>query len=396
VVIIGGGFGGATAAKTIKQLDPTIKVSLVEPNKLYFTCPGSNWVFANLTDLKSLAVSYQLLSNRYGINIIHDKVVSINTEKHFISLGDQQHISYDRLIVSPGIDFRWQTIDGLDQSTTHLIPHAWKAGLQTTLLNKQLQSMKNGGTVIICAPPNPYRCPPGPYERASMIACYFKQHKPKSKIIILDPKTQFAKQDLFIKGWKKHYGFGTDKSMIEWHSIPDNPIINIDVKNKRIETDFGDIFNADVINYIPAQKAATIAQTAELCDQSGWCPVNPVNSESTIHPNIHIIGDASIQSPIPKSAFAANAEAKICAFAIVNSLKEIALNQPVWINTCYSLITADQGISVAMVYKLNQSGKITKVEGSGGVTPNTDHKTLALEALHAKQWLKTIVSDSFT
>ncbi len=395
VVIIGGGFGGATAAKTIKQLDPSIKVSLIEPNKHYITCPGSNWVLGGLRELQSLVVSYQQLSSHYDIDLIHHKVTLINPEKHFVTLSNQQTISYDRLIVSPGIDFRWETIAGHNNATSHLIPHAWKAGAQTTLLNKQLQSMHNGGTVIICAPPNPFRCPPGPYERASMMAHYLKRHKPKSKIIILDPKSQFSKQQLFINGWKKHYGYGSSNSMIEWHSIPDNPVIKIDVKNKRAETDFGDIFKADVLNYIPAQKAAGIAETAGLCDESGWCPVNHKNSESTLHPDIHVIGDASIQSPIPKSAFAANAEAKVCAFAMVNLLNEVEAIEPLWINTCYSLITAEQGISIAMVYKLNQLGKIIKVKGAGGVTPDTNEATLSDEAHFAKQWLKSIVADSF-
>jgi len=395
VVIIGGGFGGATAAKTIKKQDPTIQVTLIEPKQYYITCPGSNWVFSGLKNLSSLTVSYRQLSTHYDIRLVHDKVNSINPEKQFVTLSNQQKISYDRLIVSPGIDFRWESIEGHNDSSTHLIPHAWKAGTQTTLLNKQLQAMPHGGTVIICAPPNPFRCPPGPYERASMMAYYLKRHKPKSKIIILDPKTQFSKQQLFIKGWEKHYGFGSTNSMIEWHSIPDNPIVKIDVKNKQLETDFGDIFKADVLNYIPAQKAANIAQTAGLCDASGWCPVNHKNSESTLHPNIHVIGDASIQTPIPKSAFAANAEAKVCAFAVVRLLNEIEPTDPVWINTCYSLITADQGISIAMVYKLNQQGEIIKVKGAGGVTSNTNEKTLSLEAVYAKKWLDSIIADSF-
>jgi len=395
VVIIGGGFGGATAAKTIKKLDPTIKVTLIEPNQHYITCPGSNWVFAGLKNLTSLTVSYKQLASHYDINLLHHKVTLINPEKHFVTLNNSQTVHYDRLIVSPGINFRWESIESHNNSTTHLIPHAWKAGEQTSLLNKQLQNMRDGGTVIICAPPNPFRCPPGPYERASMMASYLKQHKPKSKILILDPKSQFSKQALFFKGWEKHYGFGSSNSMIEWHSIPDNPVVIIDVKNKQLETDFGDRFKADVLNYIPAQKAANIAQTSGLCDESGWCPVIHKTSQSTLHADIHVIGDASIQSPIPKSAFAANAEAKICAFAVVSILKEIEIFDPTWINTCYSLITSDQGISVAMVYKLNQQGKISKVKGAGGISKNMDTTSLSLEAAYAKKWLDNIISDSF-
>jgi len=395
VVIIGGGFAGASAAKIIKKLDPLIQVTLIEANKQYLTCPGSNWVFAGLTDIQSLTVSYQNLQRLYGIKVVHERVASIEAEKHSITLTNQQKISYDRLIVSPGIDFRWDTIEGHDESSTDSVPHAWKAGVQTTLLNGQLHNMHDGGTVVICAPPNPYRCPPGPYERASMMAYYLKQHKPNSKIIILDPKTQFSKQHLFIQGWRKYYDFGKPNSLIEWHSIADNPVLRIDPKSKLIETDFGDRFKADVLNYIPAQKAAHIAQTSGLCDDSGWCPVNHQSSESTLLPDIHVIGDASIHAPIPKSAFAANAEAKVCAFAIVSLINQIDPMQPTWINTCYSLITAEQGISIAMVYKLNQQGKIAKVKGAGGVTANTDEMTLALEATNAKKWLKSIVADSF-
>lgn len=395
VVIIGGGFGGATAAKYIRKLDPTIQVTLIEPNTHYTTCPGSNWVLGGLKKVANLNFNYKSLSNRYGITLIHRKVISIDPNKHVVTLNDHQKIHYDKLIVSPGIGFRWDTIEGHDQSTTDTITHAWKAGAQTALLANQLKAMQDGGTVVICAPPNPYKCPPGPYERASMIAYYLKKYKPKSKILILDPKSHFSKQSLFIEGWKKHYGFDSNNSMIEWLSIPDNPIIKIDVKNKTVETDFGDKFKADVLNYIPPQKAAFIAEKSGLCDQSGWCPVTHNTSESTLHPDIHIIGDASTYSPLPKSAFAANSEAKVCAFAIVSLLNEQEIINPTWINICYSLITENHGISVAMVYKINKNGLLDKVSGAGGVSQNTDDKSLALEANYSRQWFKSITTDSF-
>lgn len=395
VVIVGGGFGGATAAKYIRKLDPTIQITLIEPNTHYTTCPGSNWVLGGLKKVASLNFNYKSLSDHYSITLVHSKVTSIDPDKHLVTLNDHQKVHYDKLIVSPGIDFRWDTIEGHDESTTGSVPHAWKAGAQTTLLANQLKAMKNGGTVVICAPPNPYKCPPGPYERASMIAHYLKKYKPKSKILILDPKSHFSKQSLFIEGWKKHYGFDSNNSMIEWHSIPDNPVIKIDVKNKTVETDFGDKFKADILNYIPAQKAASIAEKSGLCDQSGWCPVTHNTSESTLHPDIHIIGDASNYSPLPKSAFAANSEAKACAFAVVSLLNEQEIINPTWINTCYSLITENHGISVAMVYKLNQSGLLDKVSGAGGVTQNIDDKSLSLEANYSRQWFKSITDDSF-
>lgn len=395
VVIIGGGFGGATAAKTIKKLDPAIRVTLIEPKTHYITCPGSNWVLGGLKSINTLSFNYKTLTDRYGINLVHDFVINIAPKQHTVTLSNQQKISYDRLIVAPGIDFRWESIEGHDQSSSHLIPHAWKAGDQTSLLKNQIQSMHDGGTVVICAPPNPFRCPPGPYERASLIAHYLKTHKPRSKLLILDPKSQFSKQALFMATWEKNYSFDTDKSLIEWISIPDNPVIKIDVKNKVVETDFGDKFSADVLNYIPAQKAGNIAQMAGLTDNSGWCPVNHNNSESTLYPDIHVIGDASIHSPIPKSAFAANSEAKVCAFAVVSLLNNIEPSEPTWINTCYSLISPDQGISIAMVYKLDKQGKVIKVEGAGGVTANTRDKTLSLEAKYANEWFNSITEDSF-
>ncbi len=395
VVIVGGGFGGATAAKYIRMLDANVKVTLIEPKSSYVTCPASNWIFAGVKPLNSMLFNYQSLVDLYGINIVHDVVTAIDPTLHSVSLSNGNKIRYDRLVLSPGIDFRWETIEGYNQQASMLVPHAWKAGEQTLLLHKQLQAMPDGGTVVICAPPNPFRCPPGPYERASMMAYYLKKYKPRSKILILDPKTQFSKQSLFISGWQRHYGYGTDNSMIEWLSIVDNPVIQVDVKNRTVETDFGDCFQADVLNIIPAQKAGNIAHKAGLTDASGWCPVNHQSSESTILSDIHVIGDASIHYPLPKSAFAANSEAKVCAFAIVQLLNDRDLLAPTWINTCYSLITPRHGISVAMVYKLSQDGTVMKVKGAGGVTANSDIERVYLESKYARYWYDSITKDTF-
>lgn len=395
VVVIGGGFGGATAAKYIRKLDSNIKVSLIEPKSHYVTCPASNWVLGGIKSADSTRFSYQSLSDNYGINSVRDFVVSIDLVKHTVSLSDGNKIDYDRLVVSPGIDFRWETIDGYNQKATQMIPHAWKAGEQALFLQRQLQAMADGGVVVICTPPNPFRCPPGPYERASMMAYYLTKYKPKSKILILDPKSEFSKQALFIAGWEKHYGYGTDKSMIEWISIPDNPVKEVDIKNKTVVTDFGDSYKADVLNIIPAQKAGNIAQKAGLTNLSGWCPVNHRSCESILHPDIHVIGDASIHHPLPKSAFAASSEAKICAFAVVNMLNDNELIEPTWINACYSLITPRHGISVAMVYKLNQQGDVMEVKGSGGVTAKADKDIFYLESKYAQHWYDNITKDTF-
>lgn len=395
IVVIGGGFGGATAAKYIRKLDSNIKVSLIEPQGNYVTCPASNWIFSGSKTLDSITFGYKFLAGHYGVDVIHDYVVSIDLVKRLVYLADSNKISYDRLIVAPGIDFRWETIDGYNHQSSKSVPHAWKAGTQTMLLYKQLQDMPDGGTVIISAPPNPFRCPPGPYERASMMAYYLKRYKPKSKIIILDHKAQFSKQSLFISGWEKHYGFGTDNSMIEWLPIPDDPVIRVDIKNKTVITAFGDYYKADVLNIIPAQKAGSIAQKTGLTDASGWCPVSHASCESIMHPYVHVIGDAAINYPLPKSAFSASSEAKICAFAVVNRLNNQELVEPTWINTCYSLVTPKHGISIAMVYKLSQDGVIVQADGAGGMTTKIDEKTLHLEAKFANYWYDSITQDTF-
>ncbi len=395
VVVIGGGFGGATAAKYIRKLDANIKVTLIEPKTEYVTCPTSNWVFSGIQPFDSMKFTYQSLKNHHGVNVVRDFVTAVDPVKHMVILSDGNKIRYDRLVLSPGIDFRWETIEGYNRDLTKSIPHAWQAGGQTLLLNQQLQAMPDGGTIVICAPPNPYRCPPGPYERASMMAHYLTRHKPKSKILILDPKEKFSKQSLFTEGWKKHYRYGTDNSMIEWLSIRDNPVSQVDAKTKTVATDFGDKYRADVLNIIPAQKAGAIAHQAGVTDASGWCPVDHISGESTIHPDIHIIGDAAIYKPLPKSAFAASSEAKVCAFAIVNLLNDQEPQAPTWINTCYSLVTPDHGISVAMVYKLGQDGNIIKVKGAGGVTPNSDKQTVYKEAQFARKWYQSITEDCF-
>ena len=395
VVVIGGGFGGATAAKYIRELDDSIKVTLIEPKIRYITCPASNWVLGGLRNMDSISFFYDTLVSRYGISIIYDRVTAVDAERHAVRLSNKETINYDRLIMAPGIDFRWDDIEGYDAKTAEYIPHAWQAGRQTQTLLKQVQAMPDNGTIVISAPANPFRCPPGPYERASMLAHYCQKHKPKAKILIVDHKRAFSKQALFIQGWKQHYGYGTEHSLIEWQSIADNPVIALAAKSKTLQTDFGDTIKANVLNIIPAQKAGKIAWQAGLTDESGWCPVVSRTCESTLQPDIHVIGDAAIQAPIPKSAFAAVSEAKVCAFVIVSLLNGREPLEPVWVNTCYSLITPDHGISIAMVYKLNAQGEISTVSGAGGVSSNTDKQSLYLESRYARSVYDSITSDTF-
>ena len=373
VVVVGGGIGGTTVAKYIRRADPGVEVTLIEPNKNYFTCFMSNEVLAGERDIDSIKFGYEGAASR-GIKVVHDTVTAIDAASRTVTTAGGNKFPYDRCVVAPGVDFKWEAIEGYGAEVAETIPHAWKAGPQTTTLRKQLLDMKDGGTVIIAPPPNPFRCPPGPYERASQIAHYLKQHKPKSKILILDAKDKFSKQGLFTAGWEKYY-----PGMIEWVSAAN-----------------GDKFKGDVINIIPPQKAGKIAFAADLVDESGWCPVDQKTFESTRHPNIHVIGDASVASPMPKSGYAANSEAKVCAAAVVALLNDLPLPQPSYVNTCYSLITPEDGISVAAVYRLGDDGKIAAVKGAGGLTPaDASAEMRRREVAYAHSWFNNITHDVF-
>ncbi len=394
VVVVGGGIGGATAAKYIRMADPSVEVTLIEPNADYHTCFMSNEVLSGERSIDSIRFTYDALKG-HGVNVVKDMVNSIDAAKRVVTTAGGQSFNYDRCVVSPGIDFRWDTIDGYDASVAEKVPHAWKAGPQTALLRKQLEAMKDGGTVIIAPPPNPFRCPPGPYERASQIASYFKRNKPKSKILILDPKDKFSKFGLFTDGWKRHYGFGTENSMIEWVSGAEGGTVeSFDASTNTITAAVED-FKGDVVNIIPGQKAGAIASIAGLTNDKGWCPIDGKTFESTVHKNIHVIGDAAVASPLPKSGYAANSEAKVCAAAIVAMLADQEAPQPSYVNTCYSVIAPGDGISVAMVYNY-KDGKINKVKGSGGLTPsefNAEYRKR--EVLYAHSWFKNITADVF-
>ncbi len=394
VVVVGGGIGGATAAKYIRMADSSIEVTLIEPNANYHTCFMSNEVLNGSRSLDSIRFGYDGLKG-HGVNVVKDKVTGIDAGKRVVSTEGGQSFPYDRCVVSPGVDFKWDTIEGYDATVAETTPHAWKAGPQTATLRNQLEDMKDGGTVIIAPPPNPFRCPPGPYERASQIASYLKNNKPKSKILILDPKDKFSKFGLFTDGWKRHYGYGTDNSMIEWVNGADGgKVEGFDAATNTVKAAVED-FKGDVVNIIPAQKAGAIAFTAGLTNEKGWCPIVGNTFESTIHKNIHVIGDASVSSPLPKSGYAANSEAKVCAAAIVAMLGGNSAPQPSYVNTCYSVIAPGDGISVAMVYAF-KDGKIVKVKGSGGLTPsefNPEYR--AREEQYAHSWFKNITTDVF-
>ena len=398
VVVIGGGPGGATAAKYLRMLDPSIEVTLIEANTKYHTCFMSNEVLGGERTLDSIAFNYDGLRG-HGVNVVHDTVTAIDPQSKKVVTAGGHSFPYDRAIVSPGIDFKWEAIDGYDAQVAESIPHAWKAGPQTALLRRQLETMPDGGTVVICPPPNPFRCPPGPYERASLIANYLKHHKPKSKILILDAKPKFSKQGLFVQGWKRLYGYGTDNSMIEWLSAEqtDKGIESVDAANRIVTTRFGDKHRADVLNVIPAQKPGKIAFAAGLVGDKGWCPVNKKTFESTIHADIHVLGDASSATKMPKSGYSANVQAKVCAAAVADLLAGREPGEPSYMNTCYSVIGDNYGISVSIVYSLNsKSNTIVPVKGAGGLTPKDASKqNLEREMHYAHGWFSNITHDIF-
>jgi len=391
VVIIGGGFGGATCAKYLHRFAPNVSITLIERDKQFVTCPFSNMVLGGLRDMASITHDYKKLASNYAINIVHDAVVAIDPVAKTVTTGGGS-IQYDRLVVSPGIDFMWDAVEGYNEVASKTVPHAWKAGSQTLLLRQQLMAMNDGGTVIIAPPKNPFRCPPGPYERVSMMAHYLKHHKPKSKILILDAKDKFSKQSLFMQGWDAVY-----PGMIEWVKGSSGGIVSrIDVKTNELVNEVGDRFKGDVINLIPPQKAGALAHIAGLTDQTGWCPVNQRTFESKIHKDVHVIGDASMAGKMPKSGFAANSQGKVCAAAIAASLGGYDMPDPSYVNTCYSLVAPDYGISVAAVYKVTDKG-IVKVEGSGGVSPmDADATFRKQEAVYGAGWYASITSDAFS
>ncbi|MBO1926994.1 FAD-dependent oxidoreductase [Thiomicrorhabdus sp. 6S2-11] len=388
VVVIGGGFGGATVAKYIKRFDRNIDVTLIEPKTEYMTCPGSNWYLAGLIDVKSLTHNYEALKTKHNVKVIHQIATDINAAAKSVTLDNGEVLNYDRLVVSPGIDFIYDQIEGYSEEVAEIFPHAWQAGPQTHLLAKQIQEMPQGGKFLMVAPPNPYRCAPGPYERISMVAAYFKEHNPTATIMILDPKKKFSKQALFYQGWQDLYG-----QMIEWYGAQDGATVTkIDVESKTAYSDFDEI-TADVINIIPAQKAGKIAFKAGLTNETGWCPVDQDTFESTIQKDVYVVGDSSIAGAMPKSGHSASSQGKMCAAAVVSSLNNLPMPETRNVNTCYSLISKDWGISIVGVYE-NRENRISGIKGAGGVSPmGMTQQERKMEADYARGWYKSITMD---
>lgn len=394
LLIIGGGFGGASAASFARQHYPDVQVTLVEANTRFVTCPYGNLLLAGERQIGQISHSYDGLRAR-GVRIVHDRALDIDAPGKRVRLQGGETLGYDRLILSPGIAIRWGAIEGYDQAAAESMPHAWIPGdgAQTLLLRRQLEAMPDGGVVGIAIPPNPFRCPPGPYERISMIAHYLKKYKPRSKILALDAKEAFSKQGLFQDGWRALYG-----GMIEW--VPgnrDGKVVKVDPKENVLETEFGTRHKVDVANVIPPQSAANIALESGLANNTGWVPVNTRSFEARAAQGVHVVGDANTPGPMPKSGYIANSTAKQAVASAIAGLRGEAPPDALYFNTCYSHVGTDYGISIVGIFRPNADGTaITEVPNSGGVSPRGDlPEQRRLEAIYADTWYEAITKSIF-
>ncbi len=388
VVVVGGGAGGATAARYIaKDSKGEIDVTLIEPSRTYYTCFFSNLYLGGFQELSDIAHSYGTLAADYGINVVHDWAVGVDRDAKTVSLAGGGSVPYDKLILSPGIDFVDGAVEGWDISAQNKMPHAYKAGSQTELLKAQVMAMPEGGIFAMVAPPNPYRCPPGPYERVSMVAHVLKANNPTAKIIVADPKPKFSKMSLFQEGWANHY-----EGTVDWIGEDfggGNVSVNPDAMTVTID---GEVTKVDVCNVIPAMKAGRIAEMAGVTD-GNWTPVNAADMSSKADPDIYVLGDASQQGDMPKSGFSANSQAKVCANAVRGALTGSKVFPAKFSNTCWSLIDADDGVKVGATYEATPE-KIAKVDGFISQTgENTDLRKATYE--ESLGWYAGITSDMF-
>jgi sulfide dehydrogenase [flavocytochrome c] flavoprotein chain len=389
VVVVGGGYGGATAAKYVRLLsNNTLDVVLIEPNQSFVSCPMSNLVVGGVRQLADITMSYDGLRKSHGVNVVHDRVASIDAQKKAVKLASGPEIRYDKLVLSPGVDLMFDNVQGLQQAQADgQILQAWKAGSETVDLFKQLQAMRDGGVFAITVPEAPYRCPPGPYERASVVAAYLKKNKPKSKVLILDANPDVvSKAALFKKAWADLY-----PGMLEYRN--QHKATAVDAKTQTVKFEVQDDVKADVLNVLPTMRAGSLAVQTGLANANArWCQVNYQTFESTVAKDIHVIGDAIQIAPLmPKSGHMANSHAKVAAAAIVAQLMGLEINaQPMLTNTCYSFVSTSEVIHVASVHEFVAAEKTFKtVAGSGGVSAARSE----LEATYASSWARNIWAD---
>ena len=390
VVVIGGGYGGATCARYIRHLDPDIDVTLVEAGARYFTCPFSNAALGGLRELSSISLGYDEL-RKHGINVIHARASAIHPEKRLVTLSDGSTLPYRRLVISPGISFLWgEVFAGYDEAASYTMPHAWHGGSQIRLLRKQLAGMRDGGVFAIVVPGNPFRCPPGPYERASLVAHYLERNNPRAKVLILDANEKFSKQDLFEEAWQSLYPGKIEHIPISAGGL----VLGVDPERMTLQAEAGE-FKVDVANVIPFQQAGRLAVDHGLADENGWCPVDHQTFESTLVPDIHVLGDSCLAGGMPKSASSANSQAKVCSLAVVSLLRDRDPGAMFYHNTCYSLVAPDYGFSVNTMYRY-EDNRIKLVERAGGLSPlKAAMEYRAREAAYARGWYASINRDSF-
>ena len=390
VVVLGGGAGGGTAARQIaKDSAGAIDVTLIEQNARYTTCFFSNLYLGGFRDFDSITHGYDKLASGYGIKVVNARAAAVDRDAKQVVMADGSKVPYDRLVVSPGIDLIWDSVPGYSEAASETMPHAWKAGPQTRLLKARLDAVENGQQIVMVAPPNPYRCPPGPYERASMMAHVLKaKGHTGAKVVILDPKPKFSKQGLFAEGWEKHY-----PGMVEWYG-PDvhGGIKAVDPASGTVTTDL-DTFKGALVNVIPAQRAGTIAAEAGLTDASGFCPIDPNSMRSKADESIFVVGDASIAGDMPKSAFSANSQAKVAAMAVRGDLTDSRVFPARYSNTCWSLIAPDDDVKVGAQYTASE----TKIASASSFVSQTGEPADLRQHNYTESlsWYESITADIF-
>ena len=385
VVVVGGGWGGCTAAKYIRLEDPAIEVVLVEPEAAFRSCPLSNWVIAGLGEMGDLTFGYEALANRRGVKVLRGRAVGVDAAAREVALEEGGFLRYDRLVLSPGITLRRGDIDGLEDAPADAFPAAWRAGPETESLRAQIAAMRPGGTVAVAIPLSPYRCPPGPYERVSLIADYLRRNDPAAKVVVLDANAKIvSKGALFAEAWEALYG-----GIVEYR--PDNAVVAVDPSTGAVRTDFDEL-RADVANVVPPQEAGRLLFDSGLVPEGRrWAPVDPWDFSSTLAPDVHVIGDStdgSAVGKVPKSGYVANSMGKVAAAAVVAALNGREAPRPSMANTCYSLVSAEEGISVTAIYDYDdESGKIAPT--ASGLSPA---RSRAIKR-HNEDWARAIWSD---
>ncbi len=391
VVVIGGGAGGATAAKYIaKDSEGKIAVTLVEENVNYQTCFHSNLYLGGFREYNSILHDYAGIQ-KHGVEVVRARATVIDSDRKEVVLKDGRRLKYDRVVVSPGIDLKYDSVPGWSQAAEEMMPHGWKPGAQTRLLRRRLDAVPNGGNIVMIAPPNPFRCPPGPYERVSMMAHSLKKAgKTRSKIFIIDPKEAFSKQGLFQEAWEKHY-----KGMVEWlgPKVHDG-LKSVDPKTGTVVTGFETYKNAALVNVIPAQMAGAIARDSKLTNASGYCPIKPESMQSTVDANVYVLGDAAIAGDMPKSAFSANSQAKVAAMMIRGELTGSRTFAARYTNTCWSLLETDDTVKVGGTFEA-KDGKITSVTPFVSKTGETAQLRKETQAENMG-WYAGIIADMFS